>query len=333
MNGLEAELVELELLDLQPARKDMLADVLQGLKAPEKRLSPMYFYDERGSRLFDQICDLPEYYPTRTELAIMECHLGEMSGLIGPQAMLVELGSGSSQKIRVLLEHLDDLAAYVPVEISREYLMSSAQALHGHFPDLEILPVCADFTRDFALPDPVQPPLRTIAYFPGSTIGNFNPADALGVLKRMARIAGKDGGVLIGVDLVKDVRILERAYNDAAGVTAKFNLNILERFNRELGADFDVEAFSHKAVWNASRQRIEMHLVSEADQCVRLCDCVIRFRKGETIHTESSHKYTLPGFEALAAQAGLKVEEVWTDSDSLFSVQYLVVADSTGARR
>jgi dimethylhistidine N-methyltransferase len=333
MNGLETERAGLELLDLHPARKDMLAEVLRGLKAPEKRLSPMYFYDERGSRLFDQICDLPEYYPTRTELAIMERHLGEMSGLIGPQAMLVEFGSGSSQKIRVLLGHLDDLAAYVPVEISREYLISSAQALHRHFPDLEILPVCADFTRDFSLPDPVQPPLRKIAYFPGSTIGNFNPADALALLKRMARIADEDGGVLIGVDLVKDVRILERAYNDAAGVTAKFNLNILERFNRELGTDFDVEAFSHKAVWNAARERIEMHLVSEVDQRVRVCDCVIRFRKGETIHTESSHKYTLPGFKALAEQAGLRVEEVWTDRDSLFSVQYLVVAESAMAHR
>jgi dimethylhistidine N-methyltransferase len=262
----------------------------------------------------------------------MERHLGEMSGLIGPQAMLVELGSGSSQKIRVLLEHLDDLAAYVPVEISRDYLMCSAQALRRHFPDLHILPVCADFTQDFALPEPVQPALRNIAYFPGSTIGNFDPTDALALLKRMARIAGEDGGVLVGVDLVKDVRILERAYNDAAGVTAQFNLNILERLNRELGTDFDIDAFSHKAVWNAACERIEMHLVSVADQVVRLCDCVIRFRKGETIHTESSHKYTLSRFEDLAAQAGLAVETVWTDPDALFSVQYLTVADGAGVR-
>ncbi len=304
----------------------MLADVLRGLTADEKWLSSLYFYDARGSQLFDEICELPEYYPTRTELAIMEANIGAMSRLLGPQAMLVEFGSGSSLKTRILLEHMDGLAAYVPVEISREHLMNSARELHARFPGIEILPVCADFTQDFELPEPAHPPLRNIVYFPGSTIGNFDPDDALDLLRRMARIAGKGGGVLIGVDLEKDVATLERAYNDAAGVTAAFNLNILERLNRELGADFDPGAFSHRAVWNDARHRIEMHLESRKDQAVHVRGHEIHFRRGETIHTESSYKFTLPRFEQLAAQAGLTVAHVWTDDQRLFSVQFLAVS-------
>lgn len=315
---------DLELLDLHPARKDMLADVLNGLKADEKWLSSMYFYDERGSKLFDEICELPEYYPTRTELSIMEANIGEMCDLLGPHAMLVEFGSGSSLKTRILLEHMDDLAAYVPVEISRDHLMNSAERLQAQFPGMEILPVCADFTQDFTLPEPSHPPLRNIVYFPGSTIGNFDPEDALDLLKGMARIGGSGGGVLIGVDLEKDVATLERAYNDAAGVTAQFNLNVLERLDRELGADFDLAAFTHEAVWNPQRHRIEMHLMSERDQVVNIRGERIAFAKGETIHTESSYKFTLDRFANLAAQAGLTVERVWMDEKKMFSVQYLV---------
>lgn len=320
---------ELELLDLHPGRKDMLADVLAGLKAKEKWLSSMYFYDERGSQLFDEICELPEYYPTRTELSIMDANIEEICDLLGPHSMLVEFGSGSSLKTRALLEHMDDLAAYVPVEISREHLVNSAQQLQEHFPGLEILPVCADFTQDFTLPEPSHPPLRNLVYFPGSTIGNFDPDDALDLLKRMARLAGNGGGVLIGVDLEKDKATLERAYNDAAGVTAKFNLNILERINRELGANFDTDAFRHKAIWNPQRHRIEMHLESLREQSVAIRDHIITFRAGETIHTESSHKFTLPRFADIAAQAGLSVEHVWTDQNQMFSVQYLVVTGKT----
>lgn len=326
MNDDTAAASDLELLDFHPASKDMLADVLSGLKAENKWLSSLYFYDARGSQLFDEICELPEYYPTRTELAIMEANIGAMSELLGTHVMLVEFGSGSSLKTRILLEHMDDLAAYVPVEISRDHLMQSAQNLHEQFPDIEILPVCADFTQDFGLPEPERRPSRNIVYFPGSTIGNFDPDDALDLLKRMAKIAGDGGGVLIGVDLEKDRGTLERAYNDAAGVTAQFNLNILERLNRELGADFTLDGFSHKAVWNEARHRIEMHLESRKDQVAHIRDHEIRFREGETIHTESSYKFTLPRFERLAAQAGLTVDRVWTDRDSLFSVQFLSVA-------
>lgn len=317
---------DIELADFHPPRKDMLADVLHGLQSEEKWLSSMYFYDERGSKLFDEICELPEYYPTRTELAIMDANIEEICDLLGPHSMLVEFGSGSSLKTRELLEHMDDLAAYVPVEISREHLVNSAQQLQERFPGLEILPVCADFTQDFALPAPSHPPLRTLVYFPGSTIGNFDPDDALDLLRRMARLAGHGGGVLIGVDLEKDKATLERAYNDAAGVTAQFNLNILARINRELGANFDIDSFRHKAIWNPQRHRIEMHLESLREQSVTIRDHVIDFREGETIHTESSHKFTLPRFADIAAQAGLTVEHVWMDEKKLFSVQYLVVS-------
>lgn len=317
---------DFRLHDYHPRPKDMLADILQGLTAPAKWLSSMYFYDERGSKLFDEICELPEYYPTRTEIAIMEKHADEIAELLGPHVLLVEFGSGSATKIRILLEHLDHPAAYVPVEISREHLLMSAERLQALFPGIELLPVCADFTQDFALPEPSQPALRNIVYFPGSTIGNFDPEDALDLLKRMAMLAGNGGGVLIGVDLEKDPAILERAYNDESGVTAQFNLNILERINRELDADFNLDRFRHKAIWNPQRFCIEMHLVSEVVQSVNIRGNEIRFSAGETIHTESSYKFTVERFANLAAQAGLTVEQVWTDEQRMFSVQYLSVS-------
>lgn len=318
---------ELDLQDYHPDDAAMLKEVLAGLTADRKWLSSMYFYDERGSKLFDEICELPEYYPTRTELLILEENIGEISDLLGPHAMLIEPGAGSAVKIRQLLEHMDDPAAYVPVEISREHLMMSAERLAQEFPGVEILPVCADFTASFELPEPANPPLRNIVYFPGSTIGNFDPEDALDLLKIMHDLAGDGGGVLVGVDLEKDQATLERAYNDAAGVTAEFNLNVLDRLNRELGANFDRSAFHHDAIWNDPLHRIEMHLVSEKDQDVRIGGKTIHFDKDESIHTESSYKYTLERFAELAARAGLNVEKAWMDDRKLFSVQYLVAAD------
>ena len=314
---------ELDLQDYHPDKAAMLEDVLQGLTATPKWLSSMYFYDERGSKLFDEICELPEYYPTRTEIAIMEDNIHEICDLLGPHAMLVEPGAGSATKIRLLLENMDDPAAYVPVEISREHLMSSAEKLAAEFSGVEILPVCADFTSDFELPTPAHPPLRNIVYFPGSTIGNFDPEDAQELLRIMRRLAGDGGAVLVGVDLEKDRETLERAYNDKSGVTAEFNLNVLDRLNRELGANFDRTAFRHEATWNESMHRIEMHLVATREQQVKIGGSTLNFAAGESIHTESSYKYTLERFADLAANAGLEVEKTWLDPRKLFSVQYL----------
>ena len=316
--------VPLELCDLSPERERFLSDVLEGLTRSAKTLPCKYFYDARGSALFDRICTLPEYYPTRTELAILRRHAGAMAAAIGPRCLLVEYGSGSSTKTRLLLDRLADPAAYVPVDISREHLLQSAAALAAHYPRLRVIPVCADFTRPFALPD-VPDAARAVGYFPGSTIGNFAPADARKFLADVAEQCGPGGALLIGVDLTKPRSVLEPAYDDARGVTAEFNRNLLRRANRELGADFDLAAFDHRAFWNASLGRVEMHLVSRRDQVVRIAGQAIPFAKGESIHTENSHKYELAGFAALAAAAGFTVERVWTDDAELFSVQLLRV--------
>ncbi|MEX0899764.1 MAG: L-histidine N(alpha)-methyltransferase [Gammaproteobacteria bacterium] len=314
---------EVELQDLHPSRDDILSDVIRGLRAPQKWIAPMYFYDARGSALFDRICELPEYYPTRTELGILSADGAAIAASIGPRVLLIEPGSAGGDKARVLLNLLDDPAAYVPVEISREHLLDGARALNDEFPALEVLPVCADFTRPFDLPEPRQVVNRRVVFFPGSTIGNFSPARAVELLAHFANIASDDGRILIGVDLRKDPATLERAYNDDTGITAEFNLNVLHRLNAELGADFDVEAFSHRAVWNDTASRIEMHLVSKHAQTVRLGRERITLTDGEYIHTESSYKYSLEGFAALAGRAGLSVVEVWTDPQTLFSVQLL----------
>ena len=316
--------VPLELCDLSPERERFLSDVLEGLTRSAKTLPCKYFYDARGSALFDRICTLPEYYPTRTELAILRRHAGAMAAAIGPRCLLVEYGSGSSTKTRLLLDRLADPAAYVPVDISREHLLQSAAALAAHYPRLRVIPVCADFTRPFALPD-VPDAARAVGYFPGSTIGNFAPADARKFLADVAEQCGPGGALLIGVDLTKPRSVLEPAYDDARGVTAEFNRNLLRRANRELGADFDLAAFDHRAFWNASLGRVEMHLVSRRDQVVRIAGQAIPFAKGESIHTENSHKYELAGFAALSAAAGFTVERVWTDDAELFSVQLLRV--------
>ncbi len=303
---------------------DDLEEIIDGLNQPEKTISPKYFYDERGSKLFDEITRLPEYYPTETELGIMRDNIGEIAALVGPQASLIEFGSGSSLKTRILLEGLIEQAVYVPVDISETHLLQSALLLRAEFPGLEILPVVADFTRPFALPAPRVMPLRNIVYFPGSTIGNFTHDAALDLLGVMYGEAGAGGALLIGVDLQKDPAIIERAYNDSAGVTAEFNRNMLRHLNREFGADFDLDAFAHSAEYNEEEGRVEIRLVSEQDQEFTLGDESFSIDKDEAILTEYSHKYTLEGFAAMARTTGFRVERVWMDEARLFSVQYLV---------
>ena len=315
---------DVRLLDLHPPADDFSEDVLRGLAATEKSLSPKYFYDLRGSRLFDRITDLPEYYPTRTELAIMDDVMPDIAQSVGPQVSVIEFGSGSGLKTRRLLAGLEDPVSYVPVEISCDHLMAAARLIAAEFPAIEVLPVCADFTRPFELPDPERMPLRNLVYFPGSTIGNFARDEALQLLQVMHAEARPGGALLIGVDLRKDREILESAYNDSAGVTAEFNLNLLRRINRELGADFDLDNFEHRAVWNDSASRIEMNLVSRTDQSANVADTTIRFTAGESILTEYSHKYDEAAFEEMADATGFEIGSVWKDSEALFSIQLLL---------
>jgi L-histidine N-alpha-methyltransferase len=303
---------------------DELDALIDGLRQPEKMISPKYFYDERGSQLFDEITRLPEYYPTETELGIMRENIEEIASLVGKQASLIEFGSGSSLKTRVLLEHLDELAAYVPVDISEDHLLESARQIRGEFPDLDVLPVVADFTHAFQLPTPKVMPVRNIIYFPGSTIGNFTNEAARELLQVMYEEAGAGGALLIGVDLQKDPAIIERAYNDSAGITAEFNRNMLRHLNREFGADFDLDAFVHSAEYNEGEGRIEIRLVSQQDQEFSLGHESFSIARDEAILTEYSHKYTLEGFAAMGEAAGFRVERVWMDAGRLFSVQYLV---------
>lgn len=299
-----------------------LREIIAGLLKPQKTISPKYFYDERGSRLFDEICRLPEYYPTRTELKILRDNIQDIAQTIGPQASLIELGSGSNIKVRILLENMDQPAAYVPVDISRDYLVKSAEEAAREFPDIEVLPVAADFLYPFDLPDPRVMPLRNVVYFPGSTIGNFSHTAALELLKVMYHEAGENGALLIGIDLRKDRSIIEPAYNDSAGVTAEFNLNVLRRINREFGADFDLDQFRHRAVYCEEFGRIEMSLVSLCDQSVTIGGQEIAIEKGESILTEHSHKYTIEGFTAMARRVGFEPDRCWTDDDDMFAVLY-----------
>ena len=303
---------------------DDLREVLTGLGRRQKTISSKFFYDEQGSRLFDQICDLPEYYLTRTEVGILREHVVEMAARIGPQASLIEFGSGSSLKIRILLENLDRLAAYVPVDISRDYLVMAAEEIARDFPDIEVLPVAADFTYPFDLPDPVVTPVRNVVYFPGSTIGNFSHMAARGLLQVMHHEAGENGALLIGIDLQKDRAVVEAAYNDSAGITAEFNLNILRRLNREFGAGFDLDKFSHRAIYSEEFGRIEMYLVSTCAQVVTIDDHEFAIAAGESILTEHSHKYTMEGFVAMATRAGFKLEKTWSDSAEMFAVLYFL---------
>ena len=298
-------------------------EVLRGLRSPQKELPCKLFYDDLGSQLFEQITALDEYYLTRTESGIMWTAAPEMAARLGPECLLIEYGSGSSTKTRILLQHLERPAGYVPIDISREQLQRSATEIAEAFPQLRVLPVCADYTAPFELPPLGARAARRVAYYPGSTIGNFVPDDARRFLARVAEVCGPGGGLLIGVDLKKDPAILHPAYNDALGVTAAFNLNILQRLNRDLGADFAVDQFRHYAFYNPVFSRIEMHLVSLCEQVVRLGRVSVRFDRGESIWTEASYKYNLDDFAGLARAAGWRVEQVWTDHHNLFSVQYL----------
>lgn len=314
------------LSDQQPDQQDFLAHVLEGLDAPQKWLSPMYFYDAAGSQLFDRICEQDEYYPTRTELEIIDTRLSEIVAVVGPRALVIEPGSGSSLKTRTLLAALDEPAGYVPVEISREHLVDAVDSLREAFPGLPVLPVCADFTAPFDIPQTEQPSRQRVIFFPGSTIGNFSPPDAVALLASLRATVAPGDGLLVGVDLQKDAAVLERAYNDAAGVTAAFNLNLLQRINSELSADFNLSQFSHRALWNAQDSRIEMHLVSESDQQVQVGGRRFHFARGEHILSECSYKFSLDGFAALAAEAGWQRRQVWTDPRSYFSLQYFASA-------
>jgi len=307
--------------DYHPPVADFRAEVLDGLTQTPKRVSPKYFYDQRGSELFDAITELPEYYPTRTELGILEDKGEAIADFLGDECMLVELGSGSSRKIRTLLDALEP-AAYVPLDISRDHLLGSARALAADYPDLEVHAACTDYSGDFQLPE-LPEHLPRVAFFPGSSIGNFEPDDASRLLARLGRHLGEDGKLLIGVDLKKHNHILHAAYNDAQQVTAAFNLNLLERMNRELEADFDVELFEHQAYFNDDAGRIEMHLMSRIDQTVSVAGAQINFTAGETLHTESSYKYSIEEFQTLAEASGFVAGQVWTDEQQLFSVHCL----------
>jgi len=301
------------------------ADLLSGLRSRPRSVSPKYFYDAAGSALFDRICELPEYYPTRTELSILRERAGEMAQQIGPRAQLVEFGAGSLHKVRLLLDALEAPAGFVPIDISGEHLAGAAARLRADYPALAVQPLVADYTRALALPPPLRGAGARVGFFPGSTLGNFNPAEALAFLQGAARLL-RGGGLLIGVDLVKAPALLHAAYNDAQGVTAQFNLNLLRRANAELGTDFDLDGFAHAAFYNAPHQRIEMHLVSRRAQVVQLGHERFEFAEGETLHTENSHKFTIDGLRTLAVRAGFGIGPVWTDPQHLFSVHWLPAA-------
>jgi len=315
---------------LQNGATAFAADVLEGLAGTPKRLPAKYFYDEAGSRLFERITELPEYYPTRTELRILESSAESIAGLADPGAALIEFGSGSTAKARLLLRHMVSVRAYVPVDISAEFVNGEAARLQADFPALRVLPVAADFTGAFELPAAVKAGPR-LGFFPGSTIGNLEPHEVTGFLRRAKRALGQAAAFVVGVDLVKDPEVLYAAYNDSQGVTAQFNRNLLVRINRELGADFDVSAFEHHAFYHRELRRIEMHLASLRRQKVRILGKCFEFRAGETIHTENSYKYTIESFAALARGAGWSIGAVWTDPDRYFSVQALV--PEAGGRR
>lgn len=309
--------------DFSHAQQQMLEEVVDGLRQPQKMLPSKYFYDKKGSELFEQITHADEYYPTRTEKKILQNNIDEIAELVGSKSVIIELGSGSSKKTRLLLDHIPDISAYVPVEISKEYLQHVVQNLRQEYPGLLIKPVCADYTRPFEIPAIEVPFEYYVVFYPGSTIGNFRPERARQFLNTIAGFMVPGGGLLIGVDLKKDVGILEDAYNDARGITAAFNKNMLVRMNRELNADFEVDQFKHRALYNENKGRIEMHLVSQKDQDVHLNGNTVQLEEGESIHTENSYKYSLQDFEELVSD-WFKVEKVWTDEDNLFSLQYLV---------
>ncbi len=314
----------MELKSKEINKYEIISEVLEGLSKNQMELSCKYFYDEKGSALFDEICELDEYYPTRTELQIMKDNVEEISSELGDNILLVELGSGSSIKTRLLLEHLTNIAAYIPIDISSEHLLRTAENLRSDFPKINIYPLDADYNKHFQLPEISEVFNRIVVYFPGSTIGNFTPKQAKNFISRIAGILSRNGALLIGVDLKKDKKILESAYNDDKGVTAEFNLNILERLNNEIDSNFNVNNFAHLAYYNENAGRIEMHLKCLEKQNVRIDGVRMTFDKGDDILTEYSYKYTLKEFEELVSDNFI-VKKVWVDENNLFSLQYLEV--------
>lgn len=310
---------DIQFHDLAPEEASFLDEVRAGLSQTPKTLSPKFFYDQRGSELFEQICDLPEYYPTRTEMGILTEHRDAIAQAIGEHCVLIELGSGASRKIRLLLDILKP-AQYTAIDISRDFLVESTQNLADDFPWLEVHAVCADFSQILSLPAATRED-RRVAFFPGSSIGNFDPESAQRLLQDLAGMLGPNGLLLIGVDVKKDHDILNRAYNDEAGVTAEFNVNVLRRMQRELGADLDLSGFEHKAWYNPELGRIEMHLVSTREQTLSLDGVDYPFHAQETLHTENSYKYAPEEFAAMAAKAGFTRDKLWMDENQLFSVQ------------
>jgi dimethylhistidine N-methyltransferase len=307
------------------------AEVVAGLSATPKRLSPKFFYDSTGSDLFERITELPEYYPTRCELSILRERAGEIAALIPPGAALIEFGSGSSMKTRTLLDAARTLAAYVPVDISAEFLDAQADSLRREYPSIAMLPKAADFGGPFDLPEAAENMPRA-GFFPGSTIGNLEPPEAAAFLRQAGRILGPGAVFVVGVDLIKDEKVLHKAYNDSAGITAAFNRNLLVRMNRELGANFDVASFEHHAFFNRELHRIEMHLASLKRQRISVCGTSVEFRAGETIHTENSYKYTADSFQCLARGTGWSPVTVWTDAKKYFSVHVLKLAGEAARR-
>eukprot|EP00118_Oscarella_pearsei_P019214 m.203067 g.203067 ORF g.203067 m.203067 type:complete len:328 (+) comp39619_c0_seq20:865-1848(+) len=301
-------------------KEEFLKDVLDGLSKPQKQLHPKYLYDDAGSLLFEQICELDEYYPTRTETAIVASHCKEMAAFAGPGAVVIEPGSGAGAKTRLLLKALSSPAAYVPIEISDDALQRSTEVLNADFPHLKVFPICGDFTGDVTLPRNL-PDGRRVIYFPGSTIGNLEVSGRTDLMKKFRRLVGRDGGLLVGIDLQKeDTDVIFRAYNDSLNVTAAFTTNLLKRMNRELGADFDVEQFTHYAPYDEKHHRIEIRLCSNIDQSVTVGGRKFHFTKGEFIITEYSHKFEVSSFSSELARSGFKLEKTWTDEKCLFGV-------------
>lgn len=313
----------IRVVDFKPRRDTFREDFREGLRRDPKQIPPKYFYDAEGSRLFDRICELEEYFPTRTENDLLYRHSEEVCALVGSGCRLVEYGSGSSDKTRLLLDRLETPAAYVPIEISREHLLKATGTLARRYPEVEMLPVCADYTEPYQAPTPARRYRKTLFFFPGSTIGNFLPEEALGFLKGVGQQAVPGDGLLIGIGLQTDQAVLERAYNDAAGVTAAFNRNLLERARRELGVAINPASFRHEAVYDRTYHRIEMRLVCQHKQAFELDGELFKIRPGEHIVTEYSHKFTDAGFVRMAAQAGFHAERAWTDPSERFSIHYL----------
>jgi len=312
-----------QFFDQHPEMADFRADVLQGLSLDQPYIQPKYFYDEIGSRLFEKICSTEEYYPTRTEVNIIRDNIDDIVAVLGKECLLIEPGSGDSYKVRLLLDALRPIA-YLPIDISQRYLQDEAKKLATEFTWLNVHAICADFTGKLKLPYKVEA-TNKVAFFPGSTIGNFVPEQAIKVLDEIRKMVGEVGGLLIGVDLQKDSEVLNAAYNDKQGYTAQFNLNLLSRINNELNANFDLKSFRHYAFFNEKKSRIEMHLVSQKDQQVQIDGVFFNFKKEQSILTEYSHKYTVDNFEALIEQAGFQRVQTWVDDKQLFSVHYLRV--------